>query len=109
MAPDRPRPSEAGISARWNREAAGNPVAAARRWVRRTVPELVRRSVRDDLAADLDLVVSELCGNALRHTGAVGDVVLEADRRPSASWSRTRTTATRTCGTPTATGRSGVG
>jgi anti-sigma regulatory factor (Ser/Thr protein kinase) len=74
-----PRPSEAAIGSRWRPDGTtGNPVAAARRWVRRTLPELVRRPVRDDLAADLDLVVSELCGNALRHTGAVGDVVLEA-------------------------------
>jgi anti-sigma regulatory factor (Ser/Thr protein kinase) len=79
VAPDSPRHSQAAISARWTREGtSGNPVAAARRWVRRTLPELVHRPVRDDLAADLDLVVSELCGNAVRHTGAVGDVVLEA-------------------------------
>jgi serine/threonine-protein kinase RsbW len=72
------RPAESGTGARWEpEEATDNPVAAARRWVRRTLPELVRRPVRDDLAADLDLVVSELCGNAVRHTGALGEVGLE--------------------------------
>jgi anti-sigma regulatory factor (Ser/Thr protein kinase) len=70
-------------SARWEPSAeAPNPVAEARRWVRRTLPELVRRTVREDLPADLDLVVSELCGNALRHTGTIGEVALEA--RPDA-------------------------
>jgi anti-sigma regulatory factor (Ser/Thr protein kinase) len=42
-------------------------VADARAWVRRTLPEHLDRAVRADLVDDLDLVVSELAGNALRH------------------------------------------
>jgi anti-sigma regulatory factor (Ser/Thr protein kinase) len=53
-----------------------NPVAAARRWVRRTLPEIVDRAVRPGLADDLDLAVSELAGNAVRHTGELLEVRL---------------------------------
>lgn len=54
----------------------GNPVGAARRWVRRVIPDLVRRRVREDLADDLDLIVSELAGNALRHAGSIAEIRL---------------------------------
>ena len=37
---------------------------------------MVDRPVRPDLGDDLDIVVSELAGNALRHTGTLGDVAL---------------------------------
>jgi anti-sigma regulatory factor (Ser/Thr protein kinase) len=66
------------VSARsWRPPVDGNPVAAARAWVRRTLPEVLHRPVRPDLAEDLDLVVSELAGNALRHTGAVARLGLD--------------------------------
>lgn len=61
---------------RWTPPAGGNPVAEARRWVRRTLPELLDRPARADLGEDLDLVVSELTSNALRHAGALGDISL---------------------------------
>lgn len=48
----------------------------ARRWVRRTLPEVVDRATRSGLADDLDLVVSELVGNALRHGGGLRSVAL---------------------------------
>ena len=60
----------------WAPPREGNPVAATRAWVRRTLPEVVDRPVRPDLGDDLDVVVSELAGNAIRHTGTLGDVTL---------------------------------
>lgn len=72
----------AAASRSWRPPADGNPVAAARAWVRRTLPEVVHRRVRPDLAEDLDIVVSELAGNALRHAGGVARVGLEL--RPGA-------------------------
>ena len=63
----------------WRPPVDGNPVAAARAWVRRTLPEVLHRPVRPDLAEDLDLVVSELAGNALRHAGAMTQVALAVD------------------------------
>lgn len=61
---------------RWSPPVQDNPVAAARRWVRCALPELLERPVRADLGDDLDLVVSELAGNAIRHCGALGDVTM---------------------------------
>lgn len=61
---------------RWSPPARGNPVAAARRWVRWILPEVLERPVRLDFAADLDVVVSELAGNAIRHCGALGEVTV---------------------------------
>lgn len=61
---------------RWAPPPEGNPVAATRAWVRRTLPEVLDRPARPDLGDDLDVVVSELAGNALRHTGTLGDVTL---------------------------------
>jgi anti-sigma regulatory factor (Ser/Thr protein kinase) len=75
-----PRVSTSGRS--WRPPVEGNPVAAARAWVRRTLPEVLHRPVRSDLAEDLDLVVSELAGNALRHAGAVAQ--LKLDLQPGA-------------------------
>ena len=63
----------------WRPPVDGNPVAATRAWVRRTLPEVLHRPVRPDLAEDLDLVVSELAGNALRHAGAMTQVELAVD------------------------------
>jgi anti-sigma regulatory factor (Ser/Thr protein kinase) len=60
----------------WRPPAAGNPVADARSWARRQLPELVDRSAREDVGDDLDLVLSELVGNALRHAGGVREVAL---------------------------------
>jgi signal transduction histidine kinase len=60
----------------WRPPVSGNPVAAARAWARRLLPELVNRPTRDSLGDDLDLVMSELVGNALRHAGGVGEVAL---------------------------------
>jgi anti-sigma regulatory factor (Ser/Thr protein kinase) len=73
------RPARAAADRAWRPEHPGaevNPVAAARRWVRRTLPEIVDRPVRTGLAEDLDLVVSELASNALRHTGKLEEVRL---------------------------------
>jgi anti-sigma regulatory factor (Ser/Thr protein kinase) len=61
----------------WRPPVDGNPVSAARAWVRRTLPEVLHRPTRPDLAEDLDLVVSELAGNAVRHAGAVARLSLE--------------------------------
>ena len=63
-------------SIRWTPPSEGNPIAATRAWIRRTLPELVDRPVRASLGDDLDLVVSELAGNAIRHAGALGDVAV---------------------------------
>lgn len=60
----------------WQPPAAGNPVAAARAWARRLLPELLNRPTRGSLGDDLDLVLSELVGNALRHAGGVHEVSL---------------------------------
>jgi anti-sigma regulatory factor (Ser/Thr protein kinase) len=64
----------------WSPTAEGNPVATARQWIRRTLPELLDRPGRAELADELDLVVSELAGNALRHAGSIGFVQLERHR-----------------------------
>jgi anti-sigma regulatory factor (Ser/Thr protein kinase) len=61
----------------WSPPAQGNPVAAARAWARRALPEVVDRPTRADLADDLDLVVSELVANALRHTESLRGATLE--------------------------------
>jgi anti-sigma regulatory factor (Ser/Thr protein kinase) len=60
----------------WRPPGTGNPVAAARAWARRMFPELVHRPARDSIGDDLDLVLSELVGNALRHAGGVREVAL---------------------------------
>lgn len=70
-----PRPTP--CSAPWTPPREGNVVAAARAWVRRALPEVVARPTRADLGEDLDLVVSELVGNALRHTETLRGVSLE--------------------------------
>ena len=61
----------------WRPPGTGNPVADARSWTRRLLPEVVNRPAREDVGDDLDLVLSELVGNALRHAGGVREVVLE--------------------------------
>lgn len=73
-----PGPRPVQTAARYIPTSAGNPVAAARRWARRTVPELLHRPVGAAFVSDLDLVVSELAGNALRHAGGIAAVTLEA-------------------------------
>ena len=100
----RPRAPRAQRSIRWTPPSEGNPIAAARAWIRRTLPELVDRPVRVGLGDDLDLVVSELAGNAVRHTGALGDLTVglrdnlvqvavfdRADRPPTLRRPRTQT------------------
>jgi anti-sigma regulatory factor (Ser/Thr protein kinase) len=69
-----PPPAEA---ASFVPDGAGNVVAAARRWARRTLPELVRAPLPADFGDDLDLVISELAGNAIRHAGGLGEVRLD--------------------------------
>lgn len=71
-APVRPMRAEM----RWSPPTLDNPVAAARRWVRCSLPELLQRPVRTGLGDDLDLVVSELASNAIRHSGALGGIRL---------------------------------
>jgi len=70
-------PKQGPRPAGWRPPAEGNPVAAARAWARRMLPEVVDRPTRVDLADDLDLVVSELVGNALRHADSLRAVTLE--------------------------------
>lgn len=61
---------------RWTPVAGLAVPSEARRWVRRTLPEVVDRPARTGLADDLDVVVSELVGNALRHGGGLRSVAL---------------------------------
>ena len=72
-------PTEVSASRRavWRPPTSGNPVADARGWARRLLPEVVDRPAREDVGDDLDLVLSELVGNALRHAGGVREVALE--------------------------------
>ena len=74
----RSSPVAAAAAGRWRPPDDGNPVAAARAWVRRLLPEIVDRRARASLAEELDLVISELVGNALRHAGGVRGVLLGA-------------------------------
>ncbi len=42
-----------------------------RAWARRTLPEILTRPPRRDLYADMDLVLTELISNAVRHGGGL--------------------------------------
>jgi anti-sigma regulatory factor (Ser/Thr protein kinase) len=72
----RPAEPQRTQTSRWRPPAEGNPVAAARAWARQVLPEVVSRPPRESLPEDLDLVLSELVGNALRHAGGVRGVTL---------------------------------
>jgi anti-sigma regulatory factor (Ser/Thr protein kinase) len=74
-------PQQQSRAAGWSPPHQGNPVAAARGWARRVLPEVVDRPTRPDLADDLDLVVSELVANALRHAESLRGVTLEGRGR----------------------------
>ncbi len=51
-------------------------VGLARRWARRVLPRVLTRPARPDLSGDLDLVLSELVTNAIKHGGGCTQVEL---------------------------------
>lgn len=53
-------------------------VGRARAWARRILPGLLPRPARPDLDDDLDLVLSELVTNAIRHGGGCTRIELRA-------------------------------
>jgi anti-sigma regulatory factor (Ser/Thr protein kinase) len=59
-----PQPRDAGVS------------AEGRNWARRTLPELLTRQPRRDLYEDVDLVLTELISNAVRHGGGLREAQL---------------------------------
>ena len=63
---------------RWRPRDGSHPaiVSRARAWGRRILPKLVSRPVRPGLGEDLDLVLSELVTNAIRHGGRCVEVEL---------------------------------
>lgn len=67
----------------WRPRDGNHPaiVGRARRWARRTLPRLLTRPARVDLVGDLDLVISELVTNAVRHGGGCTRVELRATGR----------------------------
>jgi anti-sigma regulatory factor (Ser/Thr protein kinase) len=66
--------------ARWRPRDGTDPGAArrARDWARRTLPQILSGRSRPDLGDDLDVVLSELVNNAIRHGGGVEEVRLRA-------------------------------
>lgn len=53
-------------------------VGLARRWARRILPRVLTRPARAGLSGDLDLVLSELVTNAIKHGGGCTQVELQA-------------------------------
>jgi anti-sigma regulatory factor (Ser/Thr protein kinase) len=68
----------AGRSARWCPPHGADPAVtrAARGWARRVLPVLLGRPVGAALQDDLDLLLSELCANAVRHAAGVEEIRL---------------------------------
>jgi anti-sigma regulatory factor (Ser/Thr protein kinase) len=75
-----------GVTRRVTRRATWRPrdvndpaiVGRARTWARRILPGLLSRPARPDLDDDLDLVLSELVTNAIRHGGGCTRVEIRA-------------------------------
>lgn len=65
-------------SARWqpqDRSDLATPVSA-RTWARQILPELLEHPVSDDLAYEVELLLGELCTNAVRHGDGLDEVHL---------------------------------
>lgn len=69
--------------ATWRPRDVNHPaiVGRSRAWARRMLPGLLSRPARSDLGGDLDLVLSELVTNAIRHGGGCSRVELRATGR----------------------------
>lgn len=87
---DDPRDVDAGARrvirrrrAVWRPRNVNHPaiVGRARTWARLILPRLLTRPARADLGGDLDLVLSELVTNAIRHGGGCTEVELHATSR----------------------------
>ncbi|WP_426512895.1 ATP-binding protein [Dactylosporangium sp. McL0621] len=74
-----PRARRSGRSARWQPQLSTDiaGTAAARTWVREALPGLLDHPAGADLAGDVELLLSELCTNAVRHGGGLEGVHLD--------------------------------
>jgi anti-sigma regulatory factor (Ser/Thr protein kinase) len=62
----------------WRPPRPRDPVTSSdgRAWARRTLPEILTRQPRSDLYEDMDLVLTELISNAVRHGGGLREAQL---------------------------------
>lgn len=81
LTPPNQRGGQRPRSARWRPQDRSDlaGLASARAWARRMLPDLLEHPMGDELAHDVELLLAELCSNAVRHGDGLHEVHLHCD------------------------------